>query len=137
MKTAIPFLTLPGTCAEALAFYSDVFRAEITIHTTFRDSPLNVATDAEDLVFNAELRAGDFVLKASDNIEVAADEPGPASLMSVFAQCETDHEHHRIFDALAVGGTVVSPPNAGFAMVVDRFGISWMLAGPPATDISA
>ncbi|MDH4145014.1 MAG: VOC family protein [Acidimicrobiia bacterium] len=130
MHAAVPYLTFPGTCAEALAFYCDVFGAEVTIHQTMGESPLEVAPEAESLVFNAELRAGELVLKASDN-------PGldgsamPMSPISVFVTCETSAEQRRIFDALAAGGQTLFALEGGFGMVIDRFHVPWMLAGPP------
>ncbi len=129
MQPAVPYLTFPGTCAPALDFYCEVFGAEITIRQTIGEAPMDAPPEAADLIFNAEIRAGDLVLKASDNPEAPGDGAAPSPI-SVFVTCETAAEQERIFAALADGGHPLFPLDGGFGMVIDRFAVPWMLAGP-------
>ena len=113
MAYAIPYLTLPGTCERAMRFYQSVFGGDITIMQTLADSGMDVAEDKKDKIFNSELRAGGFVLKASD-----------ISIFVVFPDAATKRD---AFTRLADGGEVVFPLDEHFGMVKDAFGVSWMV----------
>lgn len=123
MQPAIPYLALPGTCGEAMRFYAGLLGGEITVMTTLADSPLDVPAEAEDLIFNSELRAGDLVIKASDN--PAGGEVG--SSISLFVPFTDPDERERVFAGLADGGEVLFALEGPFGMVRDRFGVQWML----------
>ena len=123
MKPIVPYLALPGTCEEAMRFYADILDGEITIMTTFAESPIEVPPEAEQLIFNAEVRAGDLVIKASDN----PTGEGIGSMISLFVTFPHADERQQLFDTLAADGEVVFEPDGPFAMVRDQFGVQWML----------
>lgn len=129
MRATVPYLMLPGTCADAITFYCDVFGAAVTIRQTLGAAGVDVQPEAADLIFNAELRNEEFVLKASDDIQT---DVSLRPNVAVFTECDSSAEHGRIFDSLAAGGEILFPLDGGFGMVVDRFGVAWMLAGPQA-----
>jgi uncharacterized glyoxalase superfamily protein PhnB len=80
---------------------------------TLADSGMDVAEDKKDKIFNSELRAGGFVLKASD-----------ISIFVVFPDTATKRD---AFTRLADGCEVVFPLDEHFGMVEDAFGVSWMV----------
>lgn len=123
MQPITPYLTFPGTCEEAMRFYAMVLEAEITVMVTLADSPIEVPPEAGGLIFNSELRAGDLVIKASDDPE----HNGISSSTSLFVTHDDAADRQRVFAALSVGGDVLFAPDGPFAMVRDRFGVPWML----------
>ena len=68
MTTLIPCIVFPGTCKEAVEFYKDAIDGEITLMLTYGESPVPVTKDLENRIFNADLRAGQFHIKASDDL---------------------------------------------------------------------
>ncbi|GAB5527704.1 MAG: hypothetical protein Roseis2KO_55760 [Roseivirga sp.] len=68
MQASVPYLVFPGKCREAMSFYTRLFKATITTMQTFGESPMEAPAESTDLIFNSELRAGDLVIKASDNL---------------------------------------------------------------------
>jgi PhnB protein len=110
MTSLHPYINFSGKAREAMTAYADVFRGQLTISTF-----------------------GDFVLHASDGQPHHVATPGNNVSMSL--QLTDQAEQTRIFDALAEGGQVLQPLASGpwgarFGMLVDRFGIQWMLNCP-------
>ncbi|AOH56795.1 hypothetical protein ABE28_020695 [Peribacillus muralis] len=58
LKQATPYLMFDRQAKEALAFYEDVFRAEITDLQTYGE--------ANDLVLHAKIKKGNLLLMVSD-----------------------------------------------------------------------
>ena len=103
--------------------YASVFDGVVTIMTTLGDSPVEVPDVAAGLIFNSEMRAGQFVIKASDD-------PNPgegAATVSLFVSFEDADARATAFTSLADGGTVLFEIDGPFSMVEDRFGTRWML----------
>lgn len=126
-----PYLTFNNNCAEAMAFYADIFGGEVTALQTFGQSAMSVNLPAEmhDLVMHASLRIGGQVIMASDD---PSGNYTPPRGIQVQTGIPDFPQAQRIFDALAVGGVVKMPFEAtlvtsGFGMVRDRFGIPWMV----------
>lgn len=126
-----PYLSFPGTCAEAFAFYAEVFGGEIPTMSRFGDGPMAEDTPPErlDWVMHGQLRIGGRVIMASDNAPEHYAKPQGFWLQTEPATVE---EGRRLFDALAEGGEVVMPYEKtfwaeGFGMVRDRFDIPWMI----------
>ena len=94
-----------------------------------------VPADQADMIIHAALVIGDGdSLMASDD-PVAGGSFGPVQGMMVSYDAADVAEAHRVFDALAEGGTVtqaVEPTffSEAFGMCVDRFGTPWMIVGP-------
>jgi PhnB protein len=133
-----PYLFFEGRCEEALEFYRQALDAQVEMLMRFRDSPEApppgaVAPGSEDKVMHASFRVGDSTLMASD---------GGCSGRSGFQGITLSlnladvAEAERRFAALAEGGEVQMPLGAtfwspAFGMVVDRFGVSWMVNVSP------
>lgn len=126
MQPAIPYLTFPGTCADAMQFYADVLGGEITTMVTLADSPLDVPPEASEWIFNSEVRAGELIIKASDNPNGGE----TSSSISLFLTFSNKAERQDVFDQFAETGEVLFPLDGPFGMVQDRFGTNWMLTLP-------
>lgn len=126
MKHLQPYLMFDGDCEEALDFYARCLDGEIAMLQRFADSPLDVAAEHGSRVFNSVFRADEITFMASDNPPGEALEPG--SNFAMFVTFSDPPEHARTFDALSRDGHVLMPPEDGFGMLRDRFGVQWMLA---------
>jgi PhnB protein len=126
-----PYLNFNGRCSEAFAFYAKTLGGAITFTQTFGESPMKdtVPPEWRDKVMHTTLTIGEQQLMGSD-----APPPHYATPqgMTVSLQLASPQDGERIFNALADGGQVRMPFSktfwsAGFGMVVDRFGIPWMV----------
>jgi PhnB protein len=130
MKT-IPYLTFNGQCAEAFRFYEQALGGKIEMMTTFGESPMGgeMPPDLHGQIMHVRLAAGDAVLMGSDDPQGHVEKPQG---ISVALQVEEPEKGERIFNALAEGANVTMPFQQtfwakGFGMLVDRFGIPWMI----------
>ncbi|MEZ4417716.1 MAG: VOC family protein [Gemmatimonadota bacterium] len=127
MHALVPYLVFPGSCREALGAYRAALGGEIVTLQTFAESPLDVPPELSERVFNAELRAGQLVLKASDDLPShPVQVGGNVSLFLTFAERS---QRDRVFGQLVEGGATLFAPDGEFSMLRDRFGIQWMLVG--------
>ncbi|HEY2341419.1 MAG TPA: VOC family protein [Chthoniobacteraceae bacterium] len=138
MSTSIqPYLFFGGRCEEAIGFYRTVLGAEVLMIMRFNESPEPhqpgmVPPGFETKIMHSSLRIGDSVVMASDG---ACAEEKPFHGFSLSLTLPTEAEVDRVFAALAEGGEVRMPPSktfwsARFGMVVDKFGVGWMLTLP-------
>ena len=126
-----PYLFLEGRCEEALDFYRRALGAEVTMLMRFRESPDKemVTPGSENKVMHASFRIGDSVVMASDgHCKGKPSFTGFSLTITVPDTATAD----RLFNALAEGGQVQMPLaktffSPRFAMVADRFGVSWMI----------
>lgn len=129
-----PYLHFPGTCAEALAFYADLFggRVELMRYADAPDMPPELA--GSDRIMHGSVYVGDRALMASDYPPGMAGDAQAA--VSIMHETPDLARAKVIFDRLAnEGGAVIMPFEAtfwspGFGMVKDRFGTHWMISGP-------
>ena len=132
-----PYLFFDGRCEEALEFYRKTIGAEVTMLMRFKDSPEPhrpgmVAPGSENKVMHANFRVGNSEIMASDGRCLGKPNfQGFALSLEVPTEAEAD----RRFAALADGGRVELPLtktffSPRFGMVVDRFGVFWMVIVP-------
>jgi PhnB protein len=126
-----PYLNFNGQCAEAFTFYAECLGGKIVMMQTFGESPMKdqVPPEFQDKVLHVRLEVGGQALMGSDAPVGRYDAPQG---MSVSLSIPKASEGERIFAALSAGGRVTMPFAktfwaAGFGMVVDRFGIPWMV----------
>jgi PhnB protein len=125
------YLTFNGNCAEAMRYYAEHLGGTIEMMLSHGDAPIadQVPKEWHESIMHARLALGDGLLMASD----APPEHGqPPQGFSVSLGVVTPAEAERVFAALADGGTVRMPLQPTFwaerfGMVVDRFGIPWMV----------
>jgi PhnB protein len=123
-----PYLLLPGTAREALAFYAEVFGGEARLHT-FADFGRD--DGPADAIAHGQLVDGPVQLFASD---AAGDEPVLESRGMMLSLLGTaDAATLRTwFERLSEGGKVVDdlqvrPWGASDGQVVDRHGVHWLI----------
>jgi PhnB protein len=133
-----PYLFFDGRTEEALEFYRGALGAEVTFLMRFKECPESqersgVAPGAGDKVMHASFRIGDTTVMASDG-ECRGQPSFQGFSLSLTASDEAEAE--RLFGALAEGGQVRQPLiktffSPRFGMVVDRFGVPWMVVVTP------
>ncbi|HEY5601638.1 MAG TPA: VOC family protein [Gammaproteobacteria bacterium] len=128
------YLFFEGRCEEALNYYRDAIGAEILMQMRYKESPEppppgKLAPGFENKIMHASFRVGDTVVMASDGM--CSGKPGFQGFsLSLTVNNETQAD--RLFAALADSGQVQMPLektfwSARFGMLVDRFGVSWMI----------
>jgi PhnB protein len=137
--TLHPYLFFEGQADEAIAFYKQALGAEVDMLLRYEDSPEapppgKIPADKLSKIQHASLRIGSSVLSLSDGqCSGAPNFKGFAVTLMMPEAAEVE----RAFAALSVGGQVVQPLietffTPRFGMVVDRFGVMWMLFVPKA-----
>jgi PhnB protein len=126
-----PYLFFNGDCEAAFKFYEKTLGAKIEALIPHADTPAakEVPPEWEKKILHGKLFVGDDVLMASDAPPGRYSKPQG---FSVSLEVKEPAEAERIFHALAENGTVQMPIQqtfwaARFGMVVDRFGIPWMV----------
>jgi len=128
------YLSFDGNCAEAMAFYAELFGAKVEAMIPFGQMPGGAPMPAEhaDKIMHAHLVHADFALMAGDVPPGVAYEGVKGVMMTL--SFDTAAEARRIFDALAEGGTVQMPLGESFwadafGMCTDRYGTPWGVNG--------
>lgn len=127
-----PYLTFDGQCGPAFRFYAQVLNGTLEAFLTFAESPASneVPAGFGDKIMHARLAVGDQVIMGSD-CPPQAPFQGIHGI-SVSINVDRVVEAERVFKALAEGGQVQMPLAqtfwaARFGMLVDRFGVPWMI----------
>ena len=136
----IAYLSFDGRCAEALDFYAAALGGRKTMQLTYGEAP--PAPDCpppsdewKDRIMHARIEACGLTLMGSDMPPGMPFEGYKGFSLSISVQDTAAGE--RYFKALADGGQVTMPYSAtfwspGFGMLVDRFGVPWMVNSEPA-----
>jgi PhnB protein len=126
-----PYLTFNGQCEAAFRFYERCLGGKIEMMLSHGDSPMAEQTPPawRSKIMHARLIVAGRVLMGSDAPPDRYQEPKG---FSVSLGVENPAEAERIFQALAEKGTVQMALQqtfwaVRFGMVVDRFGIPWMV----------
>lgn len=132
------YLFFDGQCAAAMSFYAQSLGGELTL-ARFGDNPDGcgeMPAEHRERIMHACLMVGDEVLMASDTMPeqdcagATASEGVKGCSMSL--QVRSIAEAERLYNALAAGGQAQMPLQqtfwaVRFGMLVDRFGVSWMI----------
>lgn len=143
--TTTAHLNFRGTARQALEFYGSIFGGEVTF-ATYADFGMPADLPGSDrIVFGQVVAAGGFRLMAYDvpgaEEDLAATagstrrENGVTVTDRTFfqsLQADSLDELTRYWDSLAVGASVIEPLaasawSAGFGMLTDRFGVTWVM----------
>lgn len=126
-----PYLFFNGNCEEAFKFYEKCLGGKIEAMLTHAGTPAEAQTPAEwrNKILHARMVVDGQLLMGSDAPPGHQEE---SKGFSVSLQMKEPAVAERIFHALAEGGTVKMPIQetfwaARFGMLVDRFGIPWMI----------
>jgi PhnB protein len=129
MQTIAPYLFFDGNARQVMEFYAQCLDGPLLV-TTFGEGACDVEA-AKDRVMHARLTKGSSVLMASDTMPGMPFQTG--NNFAVSLDCQSMNEIQSFFTALSAGGSVTLPLNdmpwgAHFGMLIDRFGIHWMLS---------
>jgi PhnB protein len=125
------YLSFKGQCEAAFKLYEQCLGAQLGAIFRYAGSPMadQVPADWQDKVMHGSLTVGDQVLMGGD---VAPDRYEAPKGFSLSLQIKDTTEAERIFHELGKDGTVAMPLEKTFwaerfGMVVDRFGIPWLI----------
>ncbi|QEH41233.1 VOC family protein [Chitinophaga sp. XS-30] len=135
MATVNPYLNFAGNTEEAFNFYKSVFGGEFSFLQRFKDTPHagELPAEEQDKIMHIALPIGEnMVLMATDTLKSMGQSVHPGDNMSLAISPDNREDTERYFNALADGGKVVMPLEdvfwgAYFGMLVDKFGIQWMV----------
>lgn len=129
-----PYLFFSGRCEAAIGFYKDALGAQVDMLMRYRESPEPpppgmVPPGWDEKIMHASLRIGEAVMMVSDG---CSPEPMRFEGFSLTLNVPDTASADRMFAALADGGQVQMPLgktfwSPRFGMVIDRFGVSWMI----------
>jgi PhnB protein len=127
------YLSFRGDCEAAFAFYAECLGGTVGQLFRYGGSPFEAEAPAgwHDKVMHGSVTIGGQDFMGAD---VAPDKYEKPRGVSLSLHIDDTAEAERVFTALARGGTIVMPLAktfwaAHFGMLVDRFGIQWMVNG--------
>jgi PhnB protein len=135
-----PYLSFKGDCEAAFKFYAECLGGRLEAFFRYGGSPMadQAPPGWSDKVMHGSIIIGDVKLMGGD---VAPEQYEAPKGLSLSLQMKSTAEAERIFPRLAADGRVVMPLEktfwaARFGMVVDRFGVPWMIncEGADASD---
>jgi PhnB protein len=134
-----PYLHFDGRAEEAAEFYQQAVGATVEMILRYQDSPDKpppgmVPPGSDNKVMHMALRIGNTTLLGSDGACKGKPAFGGVDLA---LQVSGPDEAKRMFDGLAQGGTVRMALTKTFfsdayGILVDKFGVTWMLVSPGA-----
>ncbi len=134
MSVLNPYLNFRGNAKEALEFYHSVFGGELTVSSFAELGMDDVAEADRDLVMHGQLETpAGFTLMAADipsHMEYAA---GTNQFsISLSGLSDDDAQLREYWQKLGEGATIIEPLatapwGASFGMLVDRFGVNWLV----------
>ena len=126
-----PYLSFKGECEAAFKFYERCLGAQPGAIFRYAGTPMakHVPADWSEKIMHGSVTIGEQVLMAGD---VAPDQYEEPKGFSLSLQITSTADAERIFHEPAKDGRVVVPLAktfwaARFGMVVDRFGIPWLI----------
>ncbi|PPS44005.1 VOC family protein [Chroococcidiopsis sp. TS-821] len=131
-----PYLTFNGQCETAFKFYEQCLGGKIEAMMSYGESPMaeEVPSEWRNKIIHASLIVNERVLMGSD---CSPGQYEQTKGFSVLLDIDSPVKAERIFQALVANGTVRMPMQktfwaARFGMLVDQFGIPWMINSEPA-----
>jgi PhnB protein len=131
-----PYLNFRDRAREALEFYQSVFGGDLRM-STFKEYNASQDPAEDDLIMHGQLQGEHGVALMASDLPAGMEYKEPGSF-SISLSGDDEAVLRGWWDKLAEGGTVSMPLNKApwgdwFGMVVDRFGISWLvnIAGQP------
>ena len=126
-----PYLFFNGQCEAAFKFYEQCLGGKIVAMFSHAGTPAegHVPANWRDKIMHARMLVGDEALMGSD---APPEHYEQTKGFSVSLSIDDPAQAERVFNALAEKGTVKMPFQrtfwaVGFGMLVDRFGIPWMI----------
>lgn len=131
MSTSLsPYIGFRADAREAMEFYRTVFGGELT-SSTFGEFSMSEDPADQDLIMHAQLvTPSGLILMGSDTPASMPADEGSRITVALFG--DDDAELSGYWGGLADGGVVTIPLAASpwgdrFGMLVDRYGVGWMV----------
>jgi PhnB protein len=139
MKTPIqPYIHFQDNCKEAMEFYQSLFGGNLEL-MPIGQSPAKdqFPEDLHNQIMHASLINGDFTIMASDMCGQGDLSRGNGVQLNL--NCTTEEEIRELYQKLSENGKVLDDLKeqfwgALFAMVIDKFGVRWMLSYDKSQD---
>ena len=135
MRTTLnPYLNFKDNTRDAMEFYRTVFGGKLDL-STFKEYHASTDPSEDDKIMHSVLDADGITFMASDTPDRMEYKPGTNFSMSLSGDDEAELTGY--YGKLADGGTVTMPLNKAawgdtFGMVIDKFGITWLVNITPA-----
>lgn len=134
MTVMNPYLTFRETCEEAFEFYKSVFGGEFLTLSRFSDAPpeMSVPEADKNKIMHVSLPVGEHTILMGSDKPAAFGSVEAGNNFSISLSPDSREATDTLFNALSAGGHVTMPLaetfwGAYFGMLVDKFGIQWML----------
>jgi PhnB protein len=125
------YLSFRGECEAAFTYYAECLGGKLGEIFRYAGTPLaeQVPADWQNKIMHGSLAVGDQVFMGGD---VAPDRYEKPKGFSLSLHIASTAQAERVFQLLAKDGTIVMPLEktfwaARFGMLVDRFGIPWLI----------
>lgn len=143
MARVSTYLNFQSQTEEAFTFYAKAFGTEVAALTRYSDMPAAVPSDLPEaertLVMHAQLPiVGGHLLMGTDMLDSMGQHTRVGNNTTLCVDVDSREEADRLYDALAQGGSEGSPMadmpwGAYWGVILDRFGIRWMVTHGPAS----
>jgi PhnB protein len=128
-----PYIFFQGDCAEAMAFYKNIFGGELDV-TAYDDLPPDVLKNIPNVeamkgkLMNAALSGGLMVIRGADTEEASAE----AKKVMLCLTNSDEAKMRKIYEGLSEGAKESSGLEKQFwgdlfGTVQDKFGVEWMV----------
>jgi PhnB protein len=137
MATINPYLTFNGNCEEAFDFYKSAFGGNFRILSRFKDMPPKPGNELpanllEKIMHVSLPISQETILMGSDSNPMMGNvTTGQNISLSVSTPSKSDAD--KIFNSLSAGGNITMATadtfwGSYFGMLLDKFGIIWMVS---------
>ncbi|MET0888312.1 MAG: VOC family protein [Mycetocola sp.] len=125
-----PYLNFQGNAREAMTFYRDIFGGELTLSTFGDFQATEDATQTDNIMHGELVTPNGLSLMGADLMEGQEYRQGTNFSISLSGDDETELQGY--WNGLVEGGTITEPLVPApwgdrFGMLVDRFGIPWLV----------
>ena len=139
MAVVNPYLTFNGNCEEAFTFYKSVFGGDFQYVGRFKDMPPAEgsksvpAAECEKIMHISLPISKETILMGSDSSEAFGQATIVGNNFTISINTSSQEEADKLFLGLTAGGKVTMPMSKTFwgsyvGMLVDKFGIQWMVS---------
>jgi PhnB protein len=133
-----PYLTFPGNCEDAFNFYKSVFGGKFQYVGRFNEMPTEDGKPMPEAEANKIMHislpiSGDSILMGSDSSDAFGHITTVGNNFSISILAESTAKADKLFNGLAASGNAIMPMSktfwgSYFGMLVDKFGIQWMVS---------
>lgn len=134
IKMSVPYLVYNDECEEALAYYADLFGAEISEKMTFEDMGFTEDIKRKSCIGHSVFKLGESLLYASDSVEKESFHGKSTNTqMSIWLEIESVEKVRELEMRMLNGGSASIEAlhktfwDSEYTKIKDKFGIMWEL----------